>query len=175
MVLSFAGAVLADLPLGLNPGLLASQIVDFLVVWYVLQRWAFPALFKTLDQRSEKISEGITNYEQSKEALTKAQDQANQIIQDAQRRSQQIISDGTAAGERVRAQIEEEAHKRADEIIQQGHQRLVQEEAQAKNILREQVADLAIAAAGRVIGDSMDGPRQRKLIAEVVAQSPEVK
>jgi len=172
--MTMVGVLAADgLPLGLNPLLLGAQIINFLVLWFILSRFVFPIIFKTLDERTTTIREGIENAERARNELANAQQQADTIIQAAQTRSQQIIAEGTANGERVRAKIEEDAHTRADEIARQGQQRIRQEEAQAKNQLRQQVANLAIDAAGRVIGESLDGPRQRKLVEDFVAQSPE--
>jgi len=174
------GTVLAatsagGLPLGINVGLLIAQIINFSILWYILRRFAFPILFKTLDQRTTTIREGIENAERARTDLAKSQQQGDVIILEAQRQSQKIIADGTAAGERVRAQIEAEAHVRASEIAKQAQQRIAQEEAQSRNALRQQVADLAIDAAGRVIGESLDGPKQRRLVNEFIAAQPEVK
>lgn len=163
------------LPLGINPYLLGAQILNFLILFYILQRWAFPALMKTLDERAATIREGVENAERSKAELANAEQQRASIVLQAQQRAQQIVSDATTAGERQRAQIEEEAKVRADEIAAQGRQRILQESAQARNALRQEIADIAIDAASRVVGESLDGPRQRRLVEEFVSQTPEVK
>ena len=174
--MTFIPALAADsstLPFGINVGLLIAQFLNFAILWFVLSRFAFPVILRTLDQRAATIREGVENAERARTDLSKAQHQADGIIQEAQRKSQQIIADGTTAGERVRAQIEDEARARAGEIAKQAQQRIVQEEAQARNALRVQVADLAINAASRVVGESMDGPRQRRLVDEFIASQPE--
>ncbi len=162
--------VIGELPLGLNIGLLAAQIINFLILWFVLSRFVFPALFKTLDARTATIREGIANAEEAKQAVSKANEQAQGIIQQAQQRGQQIIADATTTGERLRVQYENEAKTRAGEVADQNRRRMAQEEAQARNALRQQVADLAISAAGRVVGESLDGPRQRRLVDEFIAE-----
>lgn len=166
----FFHGVLADLPLGINPYLLVAQIVNFLVLYWILNRFAFPALRKTLDERTATIREGVENAERARTDLKNAQKQADAIILQAQQRGQQIIVEATTAGERVRAQIEDDAKRRADEIAQQNRVRMQQEENQARAALRGQIADLAISAASRVIGESLDGPRQRRLVDEFVAE-----
>jgi F-type H+-transporting ATPase subunit b len=162
--------VLAELPLGLNPYLFIAQLFNFGILYWILNRFAFPALRKTLDQRSATIREGIANAEEAKQSLAKANEQAQGIIQQAQQRGQQIIADATANGERLRVQYENEAKTRANEVAEQNRRRMAQEEAQARNALRQQVADLAINAAGRVVGESLDGPRQRRLVDEFIAE-----
>jgi F-type H+-transporting ATPase subunit b len=161
----------AELPLGINPWLLLAQVINFGILYWILSKYVFPAIMKTLDARAATIRQGVENADRAKKDLEQANQQAQGIIQDAQRKSQQIIADGTTAGERVRAQIEAEAHGRADEIARQAQQRIAQETAQAKNALRQEVVDLAITAAGAVVGESMDAPKQRRLVDEFIAQN----
>jgi F-type H+-transporting ATPase subunit b len=162
--------VVADLPLGINPWLLGAQLVNFGILYFILARFAFPALFKTLDQRAATIRQGVENAERAKAELARAQQQADGIVQAAQQRSQQIINDASVAGERVRAQIEAEAKNRAEEIAEQNRRRMTQEEAQAQNALRQQTADLAIQAASVVVGRSLDGQDQRRLVDQFLTE-----
>jgi F-type H+-transporting ATPase subunit b len=162
--------IVAELPLGINPGLLLAQLLNFGILYFILARLAFPALRKTLDQRSTTIREGVENAERAKSELARAQQQADGIVQAAQQRSQQIIADATSAGERVRAQIETEAKNRADEIAEQNRRRMAQEEAQAQNALRQQTADLAIQAASVVVGRSLDNQDQRRLVDQFLTE-----
>ncbi len=162
--------VIAELPLGINPGLLLAQFVNFGILYFILARFAFPALRKTLDARTATIREGIENAERAKTELAQAQQRSDSIILAAQQRGQQIINDAATAAERVKAQIEAEAKARAEEIAAQNRQRMAQEEAQAQNALREQTADLAIRAASAVVGKSLDGADQRRLVNQFIAE-----
>ena len=162
--------VVAELPLGINPGLLIAQLLNFGILYFLLARFAFPALIKMLDTRTATIREGIENAERAKTELAQAQQRADGIILAAQQRSQQIIAEGTVAGERVRAQLEADAKVRAEEIAQQNRQRMAQEEAQAQNALRQQTADLAIRAASAVVGKSLDGADQRRLVDQFLSE-----
>jgi F-type H+-transporting ATPase subunit b len=162
--------IVAELPLGINPGLLAAQLVNFGILYFILARFAFPALRKTLDERSNTIRVGIENAERAKSDLANARKQADGIILEAQQRGQQIVADATTAGERVRVQLEAEAKARADEIAQQNRLRMAQEEAQAKNALRQQTADLAIQAASAVVSRSLDNADQRRLVQQFLTE-----
>ncbi len=166
----FVHGALAELPLGINPLLLGAQILNFGILYYILNRFAFPALRKTLDDRATIIRKGVEDAAQARFDLENAQKQADQVILEARQRGQQIIADATIAAQRVRAQIEEDARARAGEIAAQAQVRIQQEEAQAKNALNQYVANLAIDAASRVVGESLDGTRQRRLVEEFVAQ-----
>jgi F-type H+-transporting ATPase subunit b len=157
----------ASAPLGINIGLLLAQIFNFLLLWFILSKFVFPALMRTLDERSAKIAEGIDNAKRAEQELKDADKESARIIQEARLQSQQIISDGSVAAERIRSQLETEARAKADEIVQQGRLRLQQEESQTRNALRQEIATLAISAASQVIGESLDSAKQHRIVAEV--------
>ncbi len=162
------------LPLGINVGNLIAQVITFLVVLIVLAKWVFPVLTKTLDNRARVIQEGVENTERSRRELAEAQRRIEGILEEARQQSQQALTQATQAAEKLRAEIEAEAQQRGREIVAQAEKRIEQEIAQARAELRGQVADLAIAAAERVIGSSLDSATNRRLVNEFVAQSREL-
>lgn len=167
-----AVAATSELPLGINPWLLLAQIFNFLILWYILARWVFPALFRTLDDRAKTINEGVEKADRAKSELEQAKQKADALIQDAQRKGQQVLNEVTVNAEKLRVKLEDDAHASADRILQQEQQRIKQLEAQTRNSLMQEVADIAIHAATQVIGESLDGPKQRKLVQEFLDQSP---
>ncbi len=161
---------LAELPLGLNPWLLLVEVMNFLLLWYILQRWVFPALFKTLDQRQEIIRAGVEQEERARGELAKAELEAKSIIEGARQESVRIIDESRQTATKLRDEIEREARARAEDRMQNAEKVIAQEIAQAKNSLKGEVADIAIAAASKVLGESLDGAKQRKLVQEFLAQ-----
>jgi F-type H+-transporting ATPase subunit b len=171
LILASAAQAADELPLGINILNLIAQIFVFLIVLFVLARWVFPIFTKTLDNRARVIQEGVENTERSRRELAEAQRRIEGILEEARQQSQQTLSQATQAGERLRAEIEQEAQQRGREIVAQAEKRIEQEIAQARAELRSQVADLAIAAAERVIGSSLDSATNRRLVNDFVAQS----
>lgn len=160
--------------LGINAWFLLSQIVCFVILWAVLQRYVFPVITRMLDKRAAVIREGIENAEKAKRELAEAQANVEQMMAQAHREAQQVLAQATQAAEHIRAELEKEAHERANQIIQQAQVRIQQETARAKAELRAQVADLAILAASRLIGTSLNDAGHRRLIEEFVTQSKEL-
>jgi F-type H+-transporting ATPase subunit b len=157
--------------LGINIGSLVAQLVAFIILLLVLQRYAFPVLMKTLDERQVRIREGIENAERASQALKDAEKRVEALMNDARLESQKVIASATQAAERLKADIEQQAQQRGREIEQQASKRIEQQIAQAKAELRAHVADLSIAAAERVIGQSLDSTTNRRLVDEFVSQS----
>lgn len=159
--------------LGVNTVLFLSQLLSFLVLFFVLQRFAWPVLLRTLDKRALTIQEGVENAAKARQELADAEQRIAGMMEEARREAQHTLEQAIKAGEHVRAEIEHDARERARQIIDQAQERIQQEVAQARTELRQQVADLAIMAAEQVIGSSLDSATNRRLVEEFVAQSRE--
>lgn len=157
--------------LGLSAFNFLGQVVVFLVVVFVLWKWALPLVTKTLDNRTRVIQGGLDNAEKAKKQLGEAEKRVADMLEQARQDGQQALSRATQAAEHLRTEIEQEARQRADEILAQAQKNIEQQIAQAKSELSRQVSDLAIMAAERVIGHSMNSEDNRKLVQEFVSQS----
>lgn len=157
--------------LGINIYSLVAQLAAFVILLLVLNRWAFPVLTKTLDERQRNIREGVENAAKASQELKNAEKRVEAMLNDARAESQKVIAGATHAAERLKADIEQQAQQRGREIEQQAAKRIEQQIAQAKAELRAHVADLSIAAAERVIGQSVDSATNRRLVDEFVSQS----
>jgi F-type H+-transporting ATPase subunit b len=157
--------------LGINLGNLIAQLATFLILWFVLAKYAFPPLMRTLDARQKTIQTGVENAQKASQELKDAEKRVEALMNDARIESQKVIASATHAAERLKADIEAQANLRGREIEQQAAKRIEQQIAQAKAELRAHVADLSIAAAERVIGQSVDSATNRRLVDEFVSQS----
>jgi F-type H+-transporting ATPase subunit b len=92
------GAASADeLPLGINLYSLIAQAIVFGVVLFVLARYAFPVLTKTLASREKVIREGIENTEKSRKELAEAQTRIEGILEDARQQAQRSLAQANQA------------------------------------------------------------------------------
>lgn len=145
---------------------------NFIVFFLIVRSLAFSGLIKTLDDRRSRIEQGLQDAEQARRdresgeqerlaALTEARREANEIINRAQKVAAEARETDIAATREELGRLRE----RATVEIDAEKQRAIAE-------LRGEVADLALAAAGRVVGDAMTSDRQRKLVADFLAESP---
>jgi F-type H+-transporting ATPase subunit b len=142
------------------------------IVFFLIVRWlAFSGLVKTLEDRRSRIEQGLRDAEQARRdresaeqdrltALTEARREANEIINRAQKVAAESRQQDIAA---TRDELDR-MRERATAEIETEKQRAIAE-------LRGEVTDLALAAAGRVVGDAMTADRQRKLVADFLAES----
>lgn len=157
--------------LGINAGAFISQLISFLVVLFLLNKYFLPIVQRTLDKRQALIREGVENAERAKRDLVEATERAEQIIIKAQREANERLERATKSAEQIARQIETEARERGEKIYQQQIARIQQEANRARMELSRDVVNLSIDAAGRVIKRSVDNKDNRRLVEEFVTTS----
>lgn len=165
--------ILADLlgGFGINTWAFLSQLFSFGVIFFVLWKWGFPVIIKTLNQRQAVIQEGIENAERAKRDLAEATARAEQVLLEARRQSQETIANAAKAAEAEAIRIQEDARARAEEIGKREVARIQQEAARAQAELNRLVVNLSINAASKVISKSVDSKDNRRLVEEFVSSS----
>lgn len=146
------------------------QIVVFLTLLFLLKKYLYGPLSDLMEQRSAKIAEGLAAADAGKEAKAKADAEVAAQMQEARKKAQEIL----ASAEKRAAEIEEEvtgkARDEATQIVEAAREEVGAEVNRARQLLRKEVAGLAIAAAERVLESELDAKRHTKLIDSVVAQ-----
>ena len=155
--------------LGINwPGFI-SQVVSFGIVLFILAKFAFPLIQRTLEKRTATIQEGVENAERAKRELSEATSNAEQIIREAHIKQQEIIANAQNIAEKEGARILEEANARAAQVKQQQEALIQQEATRARVELSRMVVGLSIDAASKVISRSVDTSDNRRLVEEFVS------
>jgi len=152
--------------LGINLGLLIVQIIAFIIVFLTLSAWVYQPMLNMMESRKQKIAQGLEDARVAAEARASAEKEAAKVIADAQTEASKIVREATEraalAGQEVKAGAEAEAAKAREAAIAEAEV----ERNRVLGDLRSQVAGLAIAAANKLVGESLDERRQRALLDE---------
>ena len=152
--------------LGINLGLLIVQIIAFIIVFLTLNAWVYGPMLNMMESRKQKIAQGLEDARVAAEARANAEKEAAKIVTDAQTEASKIVREATeraaVAGQDVRSAAEAEAAKAREAAIAGAEV----ERNRILGDLRSQVASLAIAAANKLVGESLDEKRQRALLDE---------
>jgi F-type H+-transporting ATPase subunit b len=154
------------LPLGIVPGIVLAQCLNFLFLLLVLQTVAFKPLKKVLDQRKERIAKGIEDARLAEERLANVEKDYQSRLDEARADGQKTVAELTQNAEKQASSIVAKAEEDATRIKQQAEEEAAQSRNQALADLRGQVVTLSIAAANKLIGAAMDEKRQRALVEE---------
>ena len=146
------------------------QIVVFLTLLFLLKKYLYGPLSDLMAQRSAKIAEGLAAADAGKEARARAEAEIAEQLKEARGKAQEILT----AAEKRAAEIEEEitnkARGEATQIVEAAREEMEAEVNRARQVLRQEVAGLAIAAAERVLEAELDAKRHSKIVEDVVAQ-----
>ena len=150
--------------MNLNATLFAQLIVFGILVWFTM-RFVWPPIVKALDERAEKVAEGLAAAERGKSDFEQAEKRVAEIL--AEGRTQ--VTDMVANAEKRAAQIVEEAKEQAvgeaARIMAQAKADVAQEANRAREALREQVAALAVKGAESILRSEVDASRHAQMLA----------
>jgi len=152
--------------LGLNLGYLLVQIFNFGILFIVLRAWVYYPILDLLEKRKKTIAQGLEDARIAAEARANAEKDAEKIIAKAQAEANEKIREATEKADTVKKKILQDAEEEAAKARENA---LAEVEEERKRILadvRHQVASLAIAAAQKLVGESLDEKRQHALIDE---------
>jgi F-type H+-transporting ATPase subunit b len=152
--------------LGINLGYLLVQVLNFAILFVVLRAWVYKPIVKMLEGRRQKIAQGLEDARIAAEARANAEKEAQMILAQAQKDVELKLREASERAEQVAKEARAAAEKEASDIRQAAAQEGEQTRSQALSELRGQVAALAIAAAQKLIGETLDERRQRALVAE---------
>jgi F-type H+-transporting ATPase subunit b len=154
------------LPLGIVPGIVLAQCLNFLLLIVVLRVIAFKPLLKVLDQRKERIAKGLEDAHQAEARLANIETDYSQRMDEARAEGQKTVTELTANAEKQAQAIIAKANEDAARIKVQAQDEALLERNKALADLRSQVVALSMAAANKLVGEAMDEQRQRALVAE---------
>ncbi len=160
--------------LGINGWQLAIQLVAFIVFAGLIWRLALGPIVRVLDQRQERIRESLASAERMQAELKETQSRNEEVLQAARRDAQEILAGARQNSEQMIARARDEANAQSEEYLKRAEDSLRQETEQARQVLRQEVADLAVLAAGRIVRKELDPAAQATLIQQTLADASRV-
>lgn len=152
--------------LGINPIYLLSQIVVFSFLAYLLGKLMYNPILNMLEKRKEVIAKGLEDARAAEEARAHADEEAAKIVEEARKKAQQVVAEANTSAEQVRANIEAQAEEQRRKILAQAQEDAQVERDQALSEMRGQIGALAVSAAQKIIGETLDQQRQLALVRE---------
>ena len=161
--------------LGINLPLLVVFIINFIVLFVLLRLFLYKPVMKMLDERAQRTKEGMELAEATKKEYEQAKGEVQKQIEKGRQEAQAIIAQAMQVGERLKEESRQEAAKQAQTIIDRTRSELEAERDKIVGDLRREFVDISIAAAEKVIKETLDKEKHRKLIEETLRESVTLK
>ncbi len=159
-------------PLGINSGFLISQIINFSAIFVFLLLVLWRPMVNMLDARSAKIAKGLEDAAAAAKARMNAEQEAEGILAKARAEANKIIEEARGRGDEVAKSIETAARNEAEKIKSDARA----EAAAARDAelagLRDQVLNISVAVAQRILGENLDAKKQKALVDDFFSKVP---
>jgi F-type H+-transporting ATPase subunit b len=149
---------------------MAVNVVAFIVLFIVMAKFAFPPITKILDERANKIRESIEKAEETRVEAERLLEEYRQQMAEARLEAAKVIEQGRTVAENMKAEIVAKAREEAEAERVKAIESIKSEKAAAMAELQRSVADLSVAVAGKILGETMNAAAHEALIDRYIAE-----
>jgi F-type H+-transporting ATPase subunit b len=151
---------------GFNSSLFVSQVISFCIVAFLLHRFAYKPILKVLEERRQRIEEGLANAEKIKAELAKTEAARRDVLDQANIQANKLIDEARAAAERVRERETQKAIAEAEQIMAKAREAAAADHVRMMTELKREIGRLVVETTGRVTGKVLTPDDQKRLAEE---------
>jgi F-type H+-transporting ATPase subunit b len=148
--------------------MVGTQILGFLLLLWALSKWAWGPITDQLAKRRQKIADEFAEAERRQQAADATQAKLEVELHEIEARARARLVESVAEGQKVAAEMRLQAQKEAQERLGRAAEEIAREREKAKELLKQQVIDLSLKAAEKILRTRLDDPAQRKLVGEFI-------
>jgi F-type H+-transporting ATPase subunit b len=153
-----------------DPGIIIWSVLTFLLLFFFLKKFAFGPIQNMIDKRRDSIAETIESAEKTRNDAEKLLADYRESIANAKHEAEEIIDRAHKVGENTKTDIVNEAKDQAHKEIEDARDQIQRETRKAIQEIKDQVADLAILAAGKVTAKSISRDDHLQLVDEAMSE-----
>ena len=147
-----------------DTGLMFWTLVIFVVLLFILSKFAFGPLTKAVEDRERALQEAIDKAQADREAAAKLLQEHQAKIEAARDEAQKFIAEGRSVAERMRADMIEQTRKEQQDILERARRDIESEKEKAIAQLRLEAVDLALAGASKVVEQNLESAKNRQIV-----------
>lgn len=152
--------------MNLNATLIAQLIVFFILVWFTM-KYVWPPIAKALDERADKIAEGLAAAERGKSDFEQAEKKVAELLADGRNQATELVANAEKRAVQIVEEAKNQASVEAARIAAQAKSDVEQETNRAREALREQVAALAVKGAEAILRSEVNAAKHADLLANL--------
>ena len=156
-------------PFEVNTGVMFWTLISFGLLFLLLWKYVWPQMLAATEAREQKIKQQLADAERLNAEAKATVAEQHKLLADARAQASAILAEVKAAGERERAAGAEKARAEAEEMLARARREIGAEKDRASAELRREAVDLALAAAGKLIGKRFEAAQDKQLVTEYLA------
>lgn len=150
----------------LDTSQIVAQIISFLILFFILRLLVWKRFLKVLDGRKEHIASELKRIEDSKAGVESLKSDYEARLDNIEQIAKAKLEEAVAEGKRIAEEIRENANMEAMQIIKKTDEAIKAELSRAREEYRDEVVDIAIAAAGKVIEEKLSESEDKKIVED---------
>jgi F-type H+-transporting ATPase subunit b len=158
--------------LSVNPGLIIWTIIIFVLLLLLLKKVAWGPLIKALHSREDSIRTSIENAEKQNKDAQELLEQNKKALSEANMQAQKVINEGREMAIKLRDEIISKANEDSRRIVEQAKQEIEQQKLTALQQIKEEISEIAIKAAEKILDETLDEKKQKKIVQDFINRIP---
>lgn len=158
--------------LDINPGLILWTIITFILLLFILGKVAWKPLMSALQAREQGIRDALLKAEEARKESERLLAENTMAVKRANEETSRILKEGRDLAEQMKNEIVAKAHESTKTMMEQAKEDIQREKETALLQLKNEVADLAVNAAEKIIDETLDEAKQKKLVDKVLQSLP---
>jgi F-type H+-transporting ATPase subunit b len=152
------------------PGLMIWTLICFAITFYVLKRFAFGPIQRTIDERRERIRRSLEEAERARAEARNLLEEHRKLMGEAKGDAAEILGEARRVADAQMARVKEEAEQERQRRLEETKRQIEAETKRSLDAIRAEVAELALDATARITGKVLDAEDQRRLIDEAIEE-----
>jgi len=153
----------------INLTLIGETIAFFMFAW-ICMRWIWPPLISIMNERQQKIADGLAQAEEAEKRLTAASDDADTALADAKAQAAELIDHANKRASQIVEEAKAQAREDGERLKHAAEAEIEQEINRAKDALRGQVSALAVQGAEKILGATVDRRVHQEMLDKLAAE-----
>lgn len=155
---------------GLNPVLLGAQVVNFLIILFILRRFLYKPVLDLLKKREDTIKEGLEKAEENEKLLEKTKKEEETVLKNAQVQARKIIEEARAQALLLMKESQESAKKQSERLIEEARAQISQEASLIEQKIMGNIGKISIEMLGKALGGLTNEDAQEDIMKKAIKQ-----
>jgi F-type H+-transporting ATPase subunit b len=149
---------------------LVTQILGFLIVLWILGKYAWPRVLGFIEERQHKIATDIQHAEFERAEASRLKDDLDKELRGIEAKARARIQEAVAEGQKIAGEVKASAQKEATDRLQRVTDEIERERAKAAVALKEDLVRMAITTSEKILREKLDDKTQRRLVEEFITE-----
>jgi len=148
--------------------LLIAQGINFVIVLWVLYKFAYGPIIKILNERTEKIEKGLKDAEEVGKKVVEIENREKEMIVEAKKEAQQIILEAEKNGNKIKDEMVVEAKVKIDSTLVEAKNKIESEKAKMIQEVKAEISGLVVSATEKILGEKLDSKKDSEIIKKAL-------